>query len=118
MKVKIRGLIDPQEGEEVVMMKVPMVVGVLMEMGMAMGVPLGMKIQVEMVIQMAMEIQIGMGNYPGEGESLLEGMENQVEVVEGQIPVMMMEVEMDPPLFHQMLHHIGAEDMGGLDLSM
>ena len=77
-----------------------------------------MVIQIAMVIQMGVGIQVGMGNHPGEGKSLLEGMENQVEVVEGQIPVMMMEVEMDPPLLHQMLHHLGGEDIGGSDLFM
>ena len=118
MKVKMEGLIDPQEGGEVLMMEAPMVMGVLMEMTMAMGVPIVMVIQMAIVIQMGVEIQMGIGNQPGEGKSLLEGMENQVEMVEDQTPVMMMEVEMDPPLLHQMLHHLGEEDIGGPDLYM
>ena len=112
----MESLIDPQEGGEVLIMEVPMVMGVLMEMGIAMGVPIEMVIQMAVVVQMDVEIQEGIENHPGEGKSLLEGMENQVEVVEGQIPVMMMEVEMDPPLLYQMLHHLGGEDIGGPDL--
>ena len=64
------------------------------------------------------EIQVGMGNHLGEGKSLPEGIENQVEVVEDQTPVMMMGVEMDLPLLHQMLHHLGGDDTGGPDLFM
>ena len=75
-----------------------------------------MAIQMIMVIQMGMEIQVGMENHPGEGKSLLEGMENKVKVVEGQVPVMMM--EMNPPLLHQILHHLEEEDIGGPDLFM
>ena len=37
----MEGLIDPQEGGEVLRMEVQMVMGVLMEMAMAMGVPMG-----------------------------------------------------------------------------
>ena len=84
MRVRMEGLIDPQEGGEVLMMEIPVAMGVLMEMGMAMGDP------IEMVIQMAMVIQIEMGNHPGEGKNLLEEMENQVKVVGDQTPVMMM----------------------------
>ena len=58
-----------------------------------------------------MEIQMEMGNHPGEGKNLIEEMENQVEVVGDQTPVMMMGVEMDP-LLHQMLHHLEEEDIG------
>ena len=117
MRVRMEGLIDPQEGGEV-MMEVLMVMGVFMEMAMAMGIPMEMAIQMIMVIQMGMEIQVGMESHPGEGKSLLEGMENKVKVVEGQIPVMMMEMEMNPPLLHQRLHHLEEEDIGGPDLFM
>ena len=88
-----------------------------MEIGMTMGDPIEMVIQMAMVIQMGVEIQMEMGNHLGEGKSLLEEMENQVEVVGDQTPVMM-GVEMDPPLLHQMLHHLEEEDIGGPDLFM
>ena len=64
------------------------------------GVPIEMVIQMAMVVQMEMKIQEGMENHPGEGKSPLEGMGNQVEVVEDQTHVMIMGVEMDPPLLH------------------
>ena len=71
-----------------------------------------------MVVQMGLEIQMEMGNHPGEGKILLEEMGNQVEVVGDHTPVMMMGVEMDPLLLHQMLHHLEEEDIGGPDLFM
>ena len=118
MKVRMEGLIDPQEGGKVLMMEIPVVMEVLMEMGMTMGDSTEMVIQMAMVIQMGMEIQMEMGNHSGEQKNLLEEMENQVEVVGDQTPVMMMGVEMGLPLLHQILHHLEEEDIGGPDLFM
>ena len=59
-------------------------------MEMVMGDPMEMVIQIAMEIQMGVEIQMEMGNHPGEGKNLAEEMENQVEVMGDQIPVMMM----------------------------
>ena len=65
---------------------------------------------------MGVDIQMGMGG--GEGKNLLDKMENQVEVMGDQTPVMMMGVEMGPPIRHQILHHLEEEDTGDPDLFM
>ena len=60
-----------------------------------------------------------MESHPEEGgNNLLEEMENQVEEMGDQTPVMMMGVGMYPPLPHQILHHLEEVGIGGPDLFM
>ena len=111
--MKIVDLIDPQGDKEALMIKAPR------EMEMIMENPMGMVAQVVMVIQMGVEVQVKMESHPeDEGKNLLEEMENQVEVIGDQTPVMMMGVEVGPPLPHQVLHHLEEGDIGGPDLFM
>ena len=106
-------LIDPQGDKEALMIKA------LKEMEMVMENPMGMVAQVAMVIQMEVEVQVKMESHPEEeGENLLEEMENLVEVMGDQAPVMMMGMGMGPPLPHQILHHLEEGNIEGPDLSM
>ena len=78
---------------------------------------MGMVAQVVMVIQMGVEVQVKMESHPEEeGKNLLEEMENQVEVMGDQAPVMMMGVGMGSPIPHQILHHLEEGDIGCPDL--
>ena len=80
---------------------------------------MGMVTQVVMVIQIGVEVQVKMENHPEEeGENLLEEMENQVEMIGDQTPVIVMGVEMGPPLPDQILHHLEEGDIGSPDLFM
>ena len=87
------------------------------EMGMVMENPMGMVAQVVMEIQKGVEVQVKMESHPEvEGKNLLEEMENRVEEMGDQTPVMM--VGMGPPLPHQILHHLEEGGIGGPDLFM
>ena len=109
--MKIEDLIKPQGGRKALMTEAAK------EMEMVMGDLMEMVIQIAMVIQMGVEIQMEMGNHPGEGKNLLKEMENQVEVMGDQTPVMM-GVGMGPPLPHQILPLLEEENIGGPDLFM
>ena len=111
--MKIVDLIDPKGDKGALMIKAPK------EIEMVMENPMGMVAQVVMVIQMGVEVQVKMESHPEEeGENLLEEMENLVEEMGDQTPVMMMGMEMRPPLPHQILHHPEEGGIGGPDLFM
>ena len=71
-----------------------------------------------MVIQIGVQVQVKMGSHPEEeGKNFLEEMENQVEVMGDQTPVIR-GVGMGPPLPHQILHHLEEGGVEGPDLFM
>ena len=67
--MRVEGLIDLQEGGEILMMETPMGMEVLMKMRMAMGDSIEMVVQMAMVIGMGVMIQMEMENHPGEGRT-------------------------------------------------